>query len=165
MTVPIEIAGPTCSCTGPWGDILRPRGDPQPISKWGGWQIIADPLPPTCAPPCGWIVDPAPPVAGLAILIFVPPPPFDGVNRDDAINLDGERKALRKIAQEAADAGGVTAKEAAILERWRAELGMPGHDVVSGHGAGVPNDSPWKTMPHWKVGGRDSIHVPIRGEQ
>ena len=50
----------------------------------------------------------------------------------------------------------------AILEEWRQELGMPGHNVVSGQGAGVPDESPWQNTPHWKVGGRDPIHVPIR---
>jgi len=39
---------------------------------------------------------------------------------------------------------------------------LPGHDVVSGHGPGVPDENPWQDTPHWKVGGRDPIHVRIR---
>jgi len=58
--------------------------------------------------------------------------------------------------------GGATLDEAAILEDWGKGLEMPGHDVVSGHGPGVPDENPWQDTPHWKVGGRDPIHVRIR---
>ena len=77
-------------------------------------------------------------------------------------NLDLARKALRAIAREIAESGGATLDEAAILEEWRQETDMPGHDVVSGHGPGVPDENPWQDTPHWKVGGRDRIHVRIR---
>ena len=70
-------------------------------------------------------------------------------------------EALRAIAREIAESGGATLDEAAILEEWRQELEMPGHDVVSGHGPGVPDENPWQDTPHWKVGGRDPIHVRI----
>ena len=77
-------------------------------------------------------------------------------------NLDLARKALRAIAREIAESGGATLDEAAILEDWGKGLEMPGHDVVSGHSPGVPDENPWQDTPHWKVGGRDPIHVRIR---
>ena len=72
------------------------------------------------------------------------------------------RRYLGQVAREIAESGGATLDEAAILAEWRQELEMPGHDVVSGHGPGVPDENPWQDTPHSKVGGRDPIHVRIR---
>ena len=71
------------------------------------------------------------------------------------------RRYLGQVAREIAESGGATLDEAAILAEWRQELEMPGHDVVSGHGPGVPDENPWQDTPHWKGGGRDPIHVRL----